>query len=77
MAGNGEEEIVVERRKVGEFIDQDLGNGFRASGLLVNSVLRGLWEQLVGQFAKPSFKHRADNIDIVEVILLKKIDVEF
>ncbi len=40
-----------------------------------DAVLGGLGKQFVGQFTEPSFEHGADDVDVVEIVLLKEIDI--
>jgi hypothetical protein len=75
VASNSEEKVVVEWREVGELINERLRNCFLASMCPGNAVLRGLREQFVGEFAEPCLEHRADDIDIVQIILLEEIDI--
>jgi hypothetical protein len=40
-----------------------------------NAVLCGLRKEFVGEFTEPGLEHGTDDVDIIEVILLKQIDV--
>ena len=71
MAGDSKEEVVLERRQVREFVDEELRHGFGVGAFSGDAVLRLLWEQFVWQFAEPSLEHGADDIDIVQIFLLK------
>jgi hypothetical protein len=48
-----------------------LGDFLGASVCSGDAVLCGLGEQFVGKFTEPSLEHGADDVNIVEVILLK------
>jgi hypothetical protein len=39
--------------------------------------LCGLGKEFVREFTQPSFKHGADDINVVQVVLLEEIDVQF
>ncbi len=77
VASYGEEEIVVEWREIGELIDKHLRDALGAGALSIYAILRLFGEKLIREFAEPGFEHRADYVDIVEVVLLKEIDVKF
>ena len=42
---------------------------------LSDTILGSLGKQLVRKFTEPSLQHGADDVDIVEITLLKKVDV--
>lgn len=51
VAGNGEEEVVVEGREVREFVDEQLRDLLRASAFTGNSVLCSLWKEFIWKLA--------------------------
>lgn len=77
MAGDGEEEVVVEGWEVGEFVDESLGDAFGASTFLGYAVLGDFGEKFIRQFAQPGFEHGANDVNIVKIILLKEINIIF
>lgn len=77
MAGKSEEEVVVVRWEIGQFIDENLWDlgWFWAAGA-GNTILCFLWEQLIWEFAKPLLQERTDNVDVVEIAFLEEVNVE-
>lgn len=75
VAGDGEEQIVVEGWQLGKLILQHLRRGLRALALLLDAVLDRLGEDLVRQLTKPVLEQRTDNVGVVEVVIRDKIDV--
>lgn len=77
MAGDGEEQIVVEWGKVGELVDQHLWNLLGSRTLPCNTLLDSFWKKFVLKFTEPGLEHRANDVDIVEIRLLKEVDIEY
>lgn len=65
MASDSEEEIVLEGRQVGEFVNKELGDLFGVGAFSGDAVLGFLGEEFVWELAQPSLEHGADNINIV------------
>jgi hypothetical protein len=51
MTCDGEEEVVVERRQVGEFVNEELGNGFRIGAVTGDAVLGLFGEKFIRELA--------------------------
>lgn len=77
MARNGKEKIVIEWWEVRELLDQQFGHLFCSGAFPGDSILGLFRKELIGKFTKPSFEHRANNVDIIQVVLLKQVDVVF
>jgi len=76
VAGNSKEKIVVEWREIRELINEHLRDCIGGTVMcLSDTILGSLGEQLVRKFTEPSLQHGADDVDIVEITLLKKVDV--
>ena len=77
MASNRKEEVVLERRQIGKFVNQELGNLVCASAFARYSLLSSLGKELVWKLSQPGLEHRPNNVDIIEIILIKQIDIVF
>jgi len=77
VAGNGEEEVVVEGGEVREFVDEQLRDLLRASAFTGNSVLCSLWKEFIWKFAQPGLEHRADDVYVVQIVLFEEVDIKF
>jgi hypothetical protein len=77
VASNSEEKVIVEWREIGELINEHLGNTFSARAFSSDAVLCSLGKEFVGKLTQPGLEHGADDVDIVEVVLLEEIDVKF
>jgi hypothetical protein len=77
VACDSKEEIVLEGREVGEFVNKELGDSFGVGAFSGNAVLGLLREQFIGEFAQPSLEHGTDDINIVQVFLFEEVDVQF
>jgi hypothetical protein len=77
VAGDGEEEIVVEGRQFRQFVFEKLRCPCCARTLLGDFVLHGFGEDFIGEVAQPGLKHGADGVDVVEVGFFEQVDVEF
>jgi hypothetical protein len=79
VGGDGEEKIVVEWRKFGKLFLKDFWS--RAFGVLLanflnDRVLHRLREDFLGEITKPRLEHGRDDVDIVELGLVEKINVK-
>lgn len=77
MAGDGEKQVVVVRRKLGQLVLEQLGGGGCALAFLGDHGLRFLREELIRELSKPSLEHRSDRIDIVQPRFVEQIDIKF
>jgi len=77
VAGDCEEQVVVEGRKLGESVTELLGGRLahhievRVLFLQLSGqrVLQVLWEDLGGELAQPGLQHAADGVGIIELLL--------
>lgn len=77
MAGNGEKEVVMERRQFRKLVFEHLRDFGGALTLLLDAFLSLEWENLVGEFTKPGLEHGTNGVDVIEVGLFKQVDIEF
>lgn len=77
MAGDGEEEVVVVGWEFGQLIFEHLRNLVGALAFVLNADLRIFRKEHVGQVTQPGLEHGADDVDVVEIRLVKEIDIEF
>lgn len=77
MAGDGEQEIVVVGRELGELILEQLRGFDRVLAFGRNAGLSSFREDLVGYRAEPALEECSDDVDIVQVLLFEKVDVDF
>ncbi len=75
VAGDGEEEVVVPGWEGGEGVFEHLGHFGCAGALHGDAVLGFFWEDFVREFAEPGFEHGADDVDVVEFVLVEEVDV--
>lgn len=84
MAGDCEEQVVVEWRKLGESVAELLGCRLTHDievrvlflKLRAQSVLQVLRENLRRELAQPSLEHAADGVRIVQLLLREQVDVK-
>jgi hypothetical protein len=69
VAGNREEEIIVEWWQLGQLILQHLRCRFSTLTFLLDPGLGCFGEDLVRQLSQPVFEQRADNIGIIEIVV--------
>lgn len=75
MAGDGEEEVVIERRQLGKLILQHLRCGFGALALLLDAVLDRLWKDLVRKLTQPVLEQRSNDVGIVQIVVRDEVNV--
>ena len=81
MTRNGEQQVIVAWRKIGKLVHEELRylascrRIFRA--LCRDSLLNRRWNKIVWLITKPGFQKGADGIDIIKVIDVKEVHVEF
>jgi hypothetical protein len=75
MAGDCEEEVVVEWGKFGQFVFEHLWCSLCALAFLLDTGLYCLWEDLVWQLPKPVLEKRADDVGVVEVVVGNQVNV--
>ena len=50
-------------------------DGFGVGAFLSDPTLSSFGKEFVGQFAKPGFEHRANDVDVVKVVLLEEVNI--
>jgi len=73
VACDGEEKI----GQIRKLIYQHLGNRLSALTLSSNAVLGSLGKELIWQLTEPGLEHGANDVNIIEIIFLKQIDIIF
>ena len=76
MAGDSKEQVVVERWQHGKLVDEHFWHLLSTCTFPCNPVLGLFREQFVGKFSQPGFQHGADDVDVVEIRLFKKIHIQ-
>ncbi len=77
VAGDGEEQVVIPRRKPRQLVLQELGDFLRSRTFPGNPRLGRFGEDLGREVAQPGFEHGADDVDIIQIMLVKEVDVPF
>lgn len=75
VAGDGEQEIVVEWRQLRQLVFQHLGRTLCTLTLLLDPRLNSLGKDFVGQLAQPVLEQRTNDVRVVQVFVCDEVDV--
>ena len=71
MTCDREQQVIIPRRQPRQLVLEKIWHFFRSGALPSNFSLGLFGKYIRRQVSQPSFEHRTDNVDIIQIMLLE------